>query len=367
MVCHGLESVLEKYNGDASFVIDNSILGDEHWKDIGKPFSIGRLEEGDFVHVFDEYSIGRVLDAFDTVSDFISYLDEREKVICGELEFIIKSEGDLIELYFDEFSKNKDSISPDEASLSAINIIDGGGFKKLDSDESYALKLAHDRESYFWDDMIESYTKHILEGTLRDKSFKGLEEAEFSIRELASLNRFERRILSNAFLDFYHKLLPMQRGTRAIPSPNCEESVFVFLGVPKIQNIDEEKYRDMRSRMLQDYCAINKYLSPSSERIFGVAFKTRDNENISPGFFGEGQDFSYLECADWSEIDMEDAKRLHDAYLSEGLISNREHFKRHEREFPSLPPGFSIPIKGKDRNKPCPCGSGRKAKKCCSA
>ena len=120
--------------------------------------------------------------------------------------------------------------------------------------------------------------------------------------------------------------------------------------------------------MIQDYCAINKYLNRSVKSLFGIACKTRDYDHeLSSDFFNEGQDFIFLEGDDWEENNYLEAEKTHDEYVSNGLLVNRSVVMETINEFPDGNSGFreKIDVKGKGRNKPCVCGSGKKIKRCC--
>ena len=121
--------------------------------------------------------------------------------------------------------------------------------------------------------------------------------------------------------------------------------------------------------MVQDYCAINKFLNREITSVFGIACKTRNHDHgLTPSFFNEGQDFVFLHGDDWEESDYIEAEKIHDEYVSNGLLADRNKVEGIVNEFPeNIIPSFEgmISVKGKNRNKPCPCGSGNKVKKCC--
>ena len=63
-------------------------------------------------------------------------------------------------------------------------------------------------------------------------------------------------------------------------------------------------------------------------------------------------------ASNWSEKDQSEALFLKRDYEEHNLLSKRSMVEKH---FYPEPPK----MKGRDRNKPCPCGSGRKFKNCC--
>lgn len=372
VVCHGIEDVLGSFNREASFIFDNSIRGSSHWdENESKPFCIGQIFEGDFVHIFNGSTIELVLREFDTTKDFIGYLQQREVLLSSDKHIKVLSESDIMQLYYEGFDEATEerSIFSKEVDGTTGAVIDKGGVHRLLNNPAFLAKKEEDRVSYFWDELIESFSFHILNGSAESVSWKYPIEAEPGIRLLASTSRFERRILAAAFMEFYENAIPGQRGTRVVLDPANNENAYVFCLIPKHQSFSsEEEYRKIRRRMIQDYCVINKYLNRRIESVFGIACKTRDYEHeLSPDFFNEGQDFIFLYGDDWEESDYLNAENIHDEYVSNGLLVDRNVIMETINEFPDRNSGFreKIDLKGKDRNKPCICGSGKNIKRCC--
>lgn len=354
VVCHGIEDVLATFNNESSFMFDNTIDGNQHWsKDDCIPFCIGQIFEGDFVHVFNESTIELVLQEFDTAKDFILYLKQREKLLRLDRSIKIGSESDIIQLYYENFQKDVDdrSILPDEVSNVDNIIIDKGGIKNLFLSPSFIAKKKEDAVSYFWDDLIESFSFHILNNSAEHKSWLHPCEIEPSVRYMATTGRFERRVLSASFIEFYNKALPGQRGTRLCFDPENRTHAYLFLLVPFNESFcSHDNYREIRRSMLHDYCLINKLLDQKIEYIVGIACKTRDiGVEIDISFFSEGQDFIFIDLKDWSESDIYEAQKIYDDYLDYGLLAKRELIMENISEFPENKIGFrkKIEVKGK--------------------
>jgi hypothetical protein len=168
VVCHGIEQVLSSFNSEASFIFDNSIQGDSHWKKKNSlPFCIGQIFEGNFVHIFNESTVELVLKEFDTTKDFLLYLKQREELLSSEKYIRARSESDIIQLYYENFDdqKGERSIWPKEIIDADNVVIDMGGIRNLFSNPSFIAKKLEDKISYFWDDLIESFSFHILNGS----------------------------------------------------------------------------------------------------------------------------------------------------------------------------------------------------------
>ncbi|MCP1268224.1 SEC-C metal-binding domain-containing protein [Aeromonas hydrophila] len=372
VVCHGIEEVLSSFNNEASFMFDNSIRGAAHWnRDENTPFCIGQIFEGGFVHVFNESTIELVLKEFDTTKDFTHYLSQREELLRSDKHIRVLSESDMIQLYYENFDDEKGgrSIWPKELINTEEVLINMGGIQRLYKNPSFRSKKQEDEISYFWDDLIESFSFHILNGSAEYTNYEQPIEAEPSVRFMAATSRFERRILANSFKEFYEKAIPGQRGTRLCFDPANQENAYVFCLVPHHHSFPSlEYYREVRRGMVQDYCAINKHLNREIKSIFGIACKTREEgQKLSPEFFNEGQDFVFVYGDDWQDSDYLDAKTIHDEYVARGLLVDRSVHMATISEFPERDSRLrmNFDFKGKDRNSPCICGSGKKIKKCC--
>lgn len=369
VVSHGIEEVIGSFNVDSSFMFDNHLKGNDNWnKGKAIPFCIGEVEHEQFIHVFNEYTIGLVLEEFDTIKDFIHYLGQRESLFSLNGRVRINSESSIIGLYYNSFDEatNERVIVNNEMHSSDCIIIDGEGISDLYNTSSFKYKNAENKISYFWDDLIEAFTYHILNDSTEYTNYLSHSEAEEGIRELARSNRFERRILAETFFEFYNKLVPLQRGTRLMIDPYDSTKAYLFFAFPE-EVVADNKYRDLRRELLGDYCVINLHLNRGVSRIYGIGFKTRRNASkLTRNFFNEGQDFVSLKV---NELDVgfySEAEKLHDKYVEEGLLGSRERLNKTSNEFPEIRvTKVSKKLKGSLRNQPCTCGSGLKIKKCC--
>lgn len=175
VVCHGVESYLERYNGEASFFFDNTIKGDSHWNGVScRPFHVGQIFEGGFVHIFNETTIDLVLNEFDTAKDFIRYLSQREALLSSHRTVKIRSEADIIQLYYESFDPDLGErvIWSGELLNADCLIVDKEGVSGLYSNRSFIAKKAADRVSYFWDDLVECFSFHVLNGTSEHRNWE---------------------------------------------------------------------------------------------------------------------------------------------------------------------------------------------------
>jgi hypothetical protein len=124
-----------------------------------------------------------------------------------------------------------------------------------------------------------------------------------------------------------------------------------------------EEYRELRRALLANYCSITKLDFPQAERIIGIATES------GRGAAGS-EDFLLYDAANWTEREKAEALETKATLMELGLLGERNRHEGVEKEFPDVPPNtqqrspMTVSMKGRNRNEPCPCGSGRKWKKC---
>jgi hypothetical protein len=124
-----------------------------------------------------------------------------------------------------------------------------------------------------------------------------------------------------------------------------------------------EEYRDYRLMLLKDFVSVFKMRNQQYTHIIGLA--------IDPVVWPElGEDLILFDCSDWDGDDQRLASEAKERLESLGLLSTKRSISiSHAEEFPASSSSAyaTHELKGKDRNLPCPCGSGRKYKKCCGS
>ena len=177
-----------------------------------------------FVTILDKYSFQTITRGLDTIPDFIDYLTKREEVFidknvvilpkdefdwnekdsqqyhkyCQEnLNFLQQgsiiisgTECDLLAKFLEFNRKFPNQIS--DKNYNGIYAVMDGAWEDFLARDQVKKKRELDKNSYFIDQLVDSNLSE-----KPNKNFKILSE------ELLSNNRFERRNLSNVFLDFY--------------------------------------------------------------------------------------------------------------------------------------------------------------------
>jgi len=339
VVTHGIERQLSSINDEGSLSFNNQILGNENWEQSSaKPFCLGNVSENRFVHVFTDETIRLVLSEFDTAKDFIAYLKQRETLFTLKKPVEVSKESDMVYLFYENYSDSERSraiLSAPELSPSVVSIAKEP-ISNLYGNPNFQAKKKADHAAYFWDHLIESFAFHALNGTTQFRNWNHTSEIEPALRLMASPGRFDRRVLAQAFMEFYYKVPPGQRGTRVVYSPSDMSVGYLFLLVPFInKQRSNDEYRELRNRMLQGYAYIFAGAHNELSSLVGIGAKTRNNDTpLSEAFFDEGQDYIFLDCADWSPEEQRKSEEVRAKYEENGLLATRTKSHGVVHEFP---------------------------------
>jgi len=209
-----------------------------------------------------------------------------------------------------------------------------------------------------WDNLLQYTTQNALDQTLKGNSniFKG----ESAICEMAKEPRFFRRTLSDLMIraieGFPGDGTTLMRNLSIIPS-FYKDTVYVFLQLHDPRNKDyDNEYRPKRQALLEIACGVTKNKFPTYQKIIGIAIDAPEFTQTN------SEDFVLLNAKDWSE---EDILYYSDLNKNINFLETKKMVKKTltVRDFPinnNLSRHKKI-----GRNDRCPCGSGKKYKKCC--
>lgn len=350
----------EIFGGSGSLRINTGILDD------AQPFTIGKFDSAKgYVHVFDDTTLDILLDKLDTISDFVAYLEKKERFLTGEYVVISAGEEELLSFYLKDLNENDEHdfiFKEDISKLRVIFLDDEGSWTKFSDSLERKAQIEADKISYFWDWLIENFANHFREGTSYYNNHEDIKNQEVMLRLLAKENRTRRRFLSDAFLEFVSKINSDLKGSRTIIAENNKDPYYIFLAVPETKGVSYEKYREVRREMLHAHCIITKLNFPNAKDIIGIATESGRKEEGS-------EDLIYYDARNWTDKDKKSAEKLKSDLINAKLLNPYHKFEGVEYEYPPLNVAKNVyprtSFKGKHKNKPCPCRSGRKAKKCC--
>lgn len=367
VVAHSVsDRCVKEFGGTGSLMIAPSVVGEMHTlarKDGGKPFTIGQIDPAKgYVHVFDDTSLQAVMKTLDTISDFIGYLEKKERVITnGKLAFAA-GEDDLVAFYLKKIGADgeHDFVVPLEFKSFSV---DEGFWNIFQARPERLAQVEANKVSYAWDRLIENFSHHIFAGTSHYQSHPGLGQQERLFRLMAREPRTRRRLLARLLLEFIKETPSSVRATRLVLPSKPGDPHYLFLLLPETPDLAYEEYREMRRLLLGNYCTITKLECPEAERIVGIA--TESGRGVAGS-----EDFVLYDATNWTEPEREHALKTRAEMIELGLLGERKRHEGVEKEFPDFPtiaqPGrpMTFSMKGRNRNEPCPCGSGKKVKKC---
>jgi hypothetical protein len=322
----------KELGGSGSLMIDFSVKGVEHYtgKHGGLPFFVGDINPSrTFVHILDNTSLDIVLGKLDTISDFVSYLTKKEKFLRSEMIISAAGEEELLAYYLTNMNdKNEhDFVIPSHISGQITHLTFGeGDWEEFIQSPEREAQISADRISYFWDMLIEQFSKHIMEETQYFTTHHNIKQIEPLLGFLARESRFRRRYLSKAFLGLIVSAPKNRPATRCIEASSPQEPYYVFFTFPKLDWMIYEQYREVRMYYLKAYCSNVKLKFPDAQHIIGIA--------IDPALdHGHGsEDLIYLDATALTE---EDTIRARKDSEKLSILKNPNKFITHEQEYPN--------------------------------
>src|SRR5258708_524872 len=341
-------------------MIAPQVIGPMHTNggtDSCRSFTMGQIDPAKgYVHVVADTSLEVVMRTLDTITDFVAYLTRKEQFIQSGRLLWAAGEDDLLAYYLRDINSNgeHDFIVPN--GTNAV-FIDEGLWPDFATSPQRKAQLEADAVSYLWDGLIERFAIPILASTQYYTTHSGVEHSEQIMRFLAREPRTRRRMLAQVLLQMLKTTTSSMRRTCVFLPSRAGDPHYVFLLLPHHAGVREDEYRLVRRNFLEACCMVTKLVYPEAHDIVGIATETGAiaNENSS-------EDSLYLDARHWTEEMQAEARQLQQDL---GLLVNLTKHASVEQEYPSVSTKLVPAMKGRDRNRPCPCGSGKKFKKCC--
>ena len=288
-----------------SLIIRPDIKGNAHWPNDSEqvmPFAIGDIDpSGSFVHVLNEPSLEVIMHELDTIGDFVDYLDKKAKFIRSGRLLEAEGEENLLAYYAIRINEKGEH---DFVNTADTFKIDSSHYARFINDAQYVTKKEADRISYLWDELIKTFTGHMLDGTsvtLGNFKFK-LEKNELGVRYMALERRFLRRSHAEAVKgalevgvtkDMFFRM--MNRPKEAIGNENAFFILTFRYKGSSFGGQDYEQYRMDRTNAAHIYAngILERY--PYLKRVIGIACEPPGQPH------GMSEDMIYAEQAPWTE------------------------------------------------------------------
>ncbi len=316
--------------GRGSFAVNNAIRKDAHNE---FPFVVGIPQpEKHFVHVFDEVSIELVLRELDTVVDFLDYLNKRQ-VLLGASGIMVSATGEeeLLAAYLRTMDADGREhlffdVADGEAPPGAI-VFGAGSYDALTEDIGYKRKQQVDRFSYAWDRLIDRFIDYGDPKLLMPYLVQTNADTERGLRLMAAESRYRRRQLAMSLTNALDRVEPGMRLGRVVYGGNADETVFVFVIVPKRSTETYHEYRAYRQGVLHAYVRTAKLKAPLGTVFVGIAL-----DNPHKDYKGGAEDLMVYLQESWSAADLSE---LEQKRVELGLWKGKgEQWSLRQDEFP---------------------------------
>lgn len=314
-----------------------------------------------FVHVFDDFSFPFVIKELDTLTDFVRYLEEKERFIRS-IPVLYTGEEDLLYRYYHNFDETRRChvFAPAEELNKCTGCLfceeDWGKFKRS---REYLTKTNANRPSYFWDRLVQDNAVCSLNDITQVIYQSRSSDRDVVLRYMAMEDRLSRRVFSNAIIGAISRCEQDQISMTAFFSNITKGLLYIFLQVDSLRYDSYEKYIKARRSMLEAYvnCAKAKCTEENIplDKVVGIAIEPPKYR------FVRGTDLIYVEFKDWSQ-EMQDLWNTERIKLGVFRQNIKEWLHLNDKEWPDSNKPRKIGV-----NEKCPCGSGKKYKKCCGS
>lgn len=348
-VAHGSSDACRRlFGGGSGSLMLNSM------SDSQLPFTVGREgpREG-FVHVLDEVTLALILTSLDTLPEFRDYLVAKERLVREGTDILATGEEDLLAIYL----KGEDPKQPNKhgfGDTEGVNVlvVTEGEWTDFESSPEKAARDVANADSYMWDRLIDRFATHSMEGTQQFTSNTSPQQTERALRILNAVPRTGRRALAQACYERISTMGDRPYRVWGGRSPVDSEPAFTFLAVRSEEGEDYEEYRKRRLYMLTMCTALSRIRCPQVQTHVGIGQGPIDNDN--------SEDVVLIDELAWSKELEAEAISFQEEF---GILRQVRETRGSTHEYP--PPKPTCAPKGSERNQPCPCGSGRKWKRCC--
>lgn len=166
---------------------------------------------------------------------------------------------------------------------------------------------------------------HVLGGTQLWSTSPEISEQEKTFRWLARESRTRRRMLSKALGSLIADTPAAGlRQMRTVKPSRPGDPYYVFLLLPRLPEVAETEYREVRGKLLGAYCQVAKFVFPDAQHIIGIATEPGNVKNRS-------EDIVHLDATEWTAEMNEEARRLQ---RDLGLFTDLKVSVGKEKEYP---------------------------------
>jgi len=295
--------------------------------DLSEVFQVGRDgRPGAFVHVFDDMALHVVLSELDTAADFVDYLTKKEACFATH-DVFATGEEDLLAHFLLTMDGAEHAFVPartlenDGDFDKTVLFVDETAFVGLVAKDEYAESKRANRPSYFWDNLIEHFTKYFRSGELVEGPTAL--EFELALRQMATPSRVVRRQLGKML---YSALNTADLGKARYMAVFDLAGGGLGYGVVCMSydgDVSYEVYRERRRALMLLYAKSLRVRQDVLRQVLVLGIQPKHN-------LGSSEDMALIDLSDWSpELEAETREQM----AAFGIGASASHFR--EQEFPS--------------------------------
>lgn len=222
------------------------------------------------------------------------------------------------------------------------------GFRASDR---YRMHAAQRESARPWSGMLDHFDASIVEANTGEANDTPLWMHERALRVAAAENMASRARLSTEFGRKYNSVPTDARSASLVRSLCVPDRVYAFVFVPVPPDTDYAAYRAFRRALLEMYALVIPFKISGVREVLVIGAQTR-------GSAGASETMIYSEVD--GPLDEETLRQAERVMREYNILDTVEEVTLGRLPaFDDLPRRFG-------RNEPCPCGSGRKNKKCCN-
>lgn len=362
IVAHGADKACRQYS-EENLTGSLAIQYGESNIPASTPFMI-KLEKENPIHVLDSCNLEIILSELDTVGDLANYLKSKVEAIQRYGYLFYCGEEDILAHYFLNYDEKQRRYRVDieRPGIDGL-VISEGSWLEFQESNKYRRRKDANKISYLWDRVIQDNCQSALDGKLMGEGtfFKKTRAILEMAKETRLTRRFFAKNMLEAMQNFPEDNCSMLCQRRFMLSPTSKTG-YVFLQIKcKNQGDLETRYRPFRQHILKISCGALRNKFDHIERIVGIAIE-------APKFSSDKiEDVFFMECKKWTD---EVRKQFERENKKAGFFGNNNLVKERTHDFPDEPIRNKLQKTQRrklGRNQPCPCGSGKKFKKCCGA
>jgi hypothetical protein len=327
VVAHGSEDRCKaEFGGSGSLMLSSSLGQHENADELSStPFMVGDLDKTKtFVHILTESTLDILLQTLDTISDFVWYLEKKEKFFRTMISVIVPGEEELLAYYLAHINDEGVHDFVVEEKYNAFGLEEGFWDDFCKSPERLE-QLRQNEISYDWDALIERFSYHALNATQYFTNHLELSDTEKSLRFMAREPRTVRRLIMKSLINVYTNTPDGKMHIQCLMPLSPGGPFYVFLCLPQPDYATYEEYRKGRGNLLEACLMVVKYKFPEALDIVGIASEPLRSSS------GSSEDLLYLDAREWSaELNNEAAKLQKELRI----LTSATIFHAHEEEYP---------------------------------